>query len=121
FEIVQLLEMAIADLAPRLVTFPDKSGIAARGIFVLGVDEGRVPAPGIGAGEAHAALQKIERRIAAHAAAGGDVIRLAIGRAGAGIDDDDLERLQLMADARELVLDIRIGDNIAVGKIPEIE
>src|SRR5205814_8015275 len=49
FEIVKLFEVAITDLAPGLVTFPDQAGIAGRGIFLLGVDKGRIPAPAIGA------------------------------------------------------------------------
>src|SRR5207248_1680950 len=36
FEIVQLFEVAITDLAPGLVAFPDQPGIAGRGIFLLG-------------------------------------------------------------------------------------
>src|ERR1039457_1747101 len=38
-EIVQLLDMAIADLAPGPVTLPDQLGVMGLGIFLLGVDE----------------------------------------------------------------------------------
>ena len=55
---MQLLEMAIADLAAGLVAFPDEACILGGGVSLGGVDEGRVPAPGIGAGETHAALEK---------------------------------------------------------------
>ena len=37
-----------------------------------GVDEGRVPAPAVDSGQAHAALKQIERRLRAHAAARGE-------------------------------------------------
>src|SRR5262249_50097216 len=50
-EIVQLLEMAVADVAPSLVAFPDQAGIAGLGELFLGVDEGRVPAPAVRTGE----------------------------------------------------------------------
>src|SRR3954465_8177897 len=32
-QIVQLLDMAIADMAPRLVTFPDQAGLFCLGVF----------------------------------------------------------------------------------------
>src|SRR5438270_11183838 len=51
FEVVQLFEVAIADLPAGLVTFPNQPGVAGRGIFLLCVNEGRVPAPAIGAGQ----------------------------------------------------------------------
>src|SRR5690348_9617922 len=51
-EVVQLLEVAVADLAAGLVAFPDQAGIAGLAEFFLGVHEGRVPAPGVGAGDA---------------------------------------------------------------------
>src|SRR5262245_60417942 len=41
FEIVQLLDVAIADLAAGLVAFPDQAGVAGGKIFLPGVDEGR--------------------------------------------------------------------------------
>src|SRR5262245_52707551 len=68
FEIVQLLDVAIADLTAGLVALPDQAGIAGGEIFLPGVDEGRVPAPAVGAGDAHAALEQLERSLAAHAA-----------------------------------------------------
>src|SRR6187455_247769 len=62
-EIVQLLDMAIADLAAGAVALPNDFRIVSFGIFRLGVYERRVPAPAVGAGDAHAALQEIERRL----------------------------------------------------------
>src|SRR5437868_1865697 len=121
FEIVQLFEVAITDLAPGLVTFPDQVGIAGRGIFLLGVDKGRIPAPAIGAGQPDAAFEEVQGRVAPNAAAGRDVIRFAVGQAGARIHDDDLERLQRVPDAIELGGDILGGDDIAVREMPEIE
>src|SRR6185369_15950144 len=47
-EIVQLLEVAIADVAAGFVAFPDQAGVAALFIPLGSVHERRVPAPGIG-------------------------------------------------------------------------
>src|SRR5665213_3742405 len=68
FEIVQLFDMAVADLASGAMAFPDQSGIAGLGVLLHGVDKGRVPAPAIGAGDAHTTFEQIERRFSAHAA-----------------------------------------------------
>src|SRR5690606_32270263 len=89
-ELSQLLDVAIADLHAGAVAFPDQRGIPGLGIAARGVDEGRVPAPRVGAGDAHAAAGEVERRLAAHAAAGGEVVVLAVFRAGRGVDDDDV-------------------------------
>ena len=121
FEIVQLLDVAIADLAAGAVTLPDQAGVVGLGVFHLGVHERRVPAPAVDAGDAHAALQKIERRLAPHAAAARNIIGLAEGRSGAGVDHDDVERRQRMPDALELGLDVLGGRDVAVGKMPEVE
>src|SRR5665213_1160376 len=121
FEIVQLLDVAIADLAAGTVALPDDGGVLALREAVLGVDERRVPTPAIGAGDAHAALQEIERRLAAHAAAARDIIRLAVGFAGGGVDQHDFERLERMIDAFELGLDVVGGDDIAIREMPEVQ
>src|SRR4030095_7736452 len=42
-EIMQLLDVAIADMAAGLVAFPDQAGILGLRIFLGGVDERRVP------------------------------------------------------------------------------
>src|SRR6516162_8548014 len=63
FEIVELLDVAIADLAAGSVAFPDQTRVAGGEIFLLGVDERRVPAPAVGAGHAHAALERRELMI----------------------------------------------------------
>src|SRR6478736_8439768 len=47
FEIMQFLDMSIADVAAGLVAFPDQAGISGLGIFFRGMDERRVPAPAI--------------------------------------------------------------------------
>src|SRR5665213_1721123 len=59
-EVVQFLDMAVTDLAPGAVAFPDQLGVVCLGIFLHGVDEGRVPAPTIGAGHAYAAFGEVE-------------------------------------------------------------
>ena len=90
-------------------------------VLLRGVHERRVPAPGVGAGQPHAALEQVHRRLVAHAAAGRDVVRAAVARAGARVDDDDLERLERVADALELGLDVGRGDHVAVGEVAEVE
>src|SRR5688572_3276956 len=101
-QIVELLEVRIADLAAGAMAFPDQAGVAGFLHALLRVRERRVPAPPVGADEAYAALQHPQRGGLAHAAAGVDVVGLAIAAAGAGIDHDDLERAQGVADALEL-------------------
>ena len=118
---MQLLDVAIADVASGLVTFPDQTGVPGLGVFLRGVDKRRVPAPAIDSGQPHAPLEQIHRRLVAHAAAGIDVILPAIFGPGAGIDDDDLERRKRMADSLELVFDIFCRRHIAIRQVPKIE
>src|SRR5215831_18494412 len=47
FQIVQLLDVAIADLAARFVPLPDDRGIAARREALGGVNERRIPRPAV--------------------------------------------------------------------------
>src|SRR3982074_3907087 len=61
-EIVQLLDVAIADLAAGLVAFPDQAGVMASEIFLPGMDEWRVPAPAVGTRDPPAPLGPIEGR-----------------------------------------------------------
>src|SRR6185312_12606037 len=49
-QIVQLLNVAIADVTPGLVAFPDQARIPGLGIFLRGIDKGRVPTPAVDAG-----------------------------------------------------------------------
>src|SRR5690606_11141857 len=58
-EVVQLLEVTVADVPARLVAFPQKALVAGFGELLGCVREGRVPAPGVGTRQAHAALQQI--------------------------------------------------------------
>src|SRR5438552_270991 len=67
-EVVQLFDVAVADVAPGLVTFPDQAGVPGFGVFLRGVDKRRVPAPAVDAGQSHAALEQIHGRLVAHAA-----------------------------------------------------
>src|SRR5208282_4115052 len=68
-EIGELLHVAIADLAPRLVAFPNEAGVAGLGKPLARERERRIPAPAVDAGDADALLEQIERGFAAHAAA----------------------------------------------------
>src|SRR5438477_532109 len=80
-----------------------------------------LPRPSAVAAQPDAALEEVQGRVAPNAAAGRDVIRLAVSRAGAGVDDDDLQRFQRMTDAVELGGDILGHHDIAIGEMPEIE
>src|SRR5262249_48665379 len=121
FEIVQLLEMAIADLAAGLVAFPDQARVARLGEFLRRMHERRVPAPAVCSGDPNAALEQIERRLAPHAAAGCHIMRLAVGGAGISVHQHDLERFERMADALELRFDVAGGGHIAVRESSGIE
>src|ERR1700678_2024198 len=93
----------------------------ARAVALRRMDKGRVPTPAVDARHAHPALEQVERSLRPHATAGGDIIRLAVFYPGAGVDDHDLERLQLVADTLELRLDIGRGGDIAVREMTEVE
>src|SRR3989441_6914689 len=120
-EVVQLLEVAVADLAPGLVPLPDQRGVAGLLEFRLRMNERRVPRPGVGARHAHAALEQVQRRLAAHARARRHVVRLAVGRARARVHDDDVERTQRVADALQLRLHVLRRHDVAVGPRAEVE
>src|SRR5215472_2208209 len=113
--------MAITDFAARPVTFPDQAGVTGREIFLPGVDERGVPAPAVGAGHAHAALEQVEGCLTPHTAALGDVIGTAVGSARAGIDQHDLERRESMPDALELGFDVARARHVTIREMTEVE
>ena len=113
--------MAVADVAPGLVAFPDQAGVVAFGVFHRRVLEGRVPAPGVGARQAHAALEQVHRGLVAHAAAGRHEVVVAVAAAGAGVDDDDLQGLERVADALELGLDVGRRHHVAIGQVAKVQ
>src|SRR5882757_2029033 len=121
FEVVQLFDVAIADVAAGLVAFPDQAGVLGLSVLLRGIDERRIPAPAVDPRQPHATLQQIHRRLIPHAAAGSDVVLPAILGAGAGVDDDDLERRQRVADALEFGFDIFGGRDIAIRQMTEIK
>src|SRR5437879_10246302 len=84
-EVMQLLDVAIADVASGLVTFPDQTGVPGLGVFLRGVDKRRVPAPAIDSGQPPAPLEPIHLGPVAHAAAAIGVILPAIFGPGAGL------------------------------------
>src|SRR3990167_1596573 len=57
-QVVQLLKMAVADVAACLVALPDQGLVARLGHALGGVGKRRIPAPGVGAREAHTTLQQ---------------------------------------------------------------
>src|SRR4249920_488208 len=90
-------------------------------IFLPGMDERRVPAPAVGAGDPHAALEQVQGCLAPHAAALGDIIRASIGGASTGVHQHDLQRRELVPNALELGFDLAGAGDVAVGKMAEVE
>ena len=86
-----------------------------------GERERRIPAPGVGAGNADALLEQKKRRFAAHAAAFVEKRRVAVGGPRRGIHEHDVERLERMADAVELALHVIGLADIAVRLGAEVE
>ncbi len=121
FQVVQFLQVAVADVTADPVPFPDDRRIALARIAFRGVGEGRVPTPGVGAGQPHAVVEEIAGGLAAHAAAGVHVVRVTVAGTGGGVDHDDLERAQPVADAVQFGGDVVGGDHVAVGEVPEVE
>src|SRR5437762_1830332 len=81
-EVGELLHVAIADLAPRLVALPDDAGVAGFLVALSRIAERRVPAPRVGAGDPNALPEQKQRRLAPHAAAGIEEARLRHGARG---------------------------------------
>jgi hypothetical protein len=71
------------------MALPDDLGVAAFGKPLASERAGRDPAPGVGADHSDAALEGIERRLAADPTPGVDVARLPVLPARGRIDDDD--------------------------------
>src|SRR5262249_13723615 len=113
--------MAISDLAAGAVALPDQARITGREILLLSVHERRIPAPAVGPGHAHAALEQVESCLATHAAALADVVGAAVGGARARIHQHDLERRECVPDALELSFDIAGARHITIGKMTEVE
>jgi len=120
-QIVQLLQVAIADLPTGPVSLPDQSGIPGLPMPFRRVHEGGIPAPSIRACQFHSGLQQVQRGFATHSAAGIDVIILAIAAASARVDHYNLQRLQLMADTPEFGVHVAGGDDVSVGKVAEVQ
>src|SRR5262245_20984209 len=120
-EVVQFLDVTVADFAARLVAFPDQFGVLALGEFLSRVHEGGVPRPSVGARDLDAARGQVERCLATHAAAARYIIGLTVASSCRGVDDDDIEWAQLMANARKFGFDIGGGGNITVAEVAEVE
>jgi len=120
FQVAQLLHVAIRNFAAGLVTLPDDRGIVRLLPALARVEERRVPAPGVDASNPHAARGEIERRLAPHAAARGEIFVGAHATRRARVDQHDVEGFQLMADALEFGLDLGRGGHVAVGQAAEL-
>jgi len=78
------------------------------------VNKRSIPAPPVCPGEPHTAFEQIQGGLPAHPASRVHVFGPAVAPAGAGIDQDDLQRRQCVADAGKLAFDVIGGDDIAV-------
>src|SRR3954471_12314400 len=83
--------------------------------------ERHIPTPGVDASDPNATRCQIERRLASHATAGGEILLGADATAGARIDQNNIKRLQLMPDACELCLHLGRFDDMAIGHAAEVE
>src|SRR5215207_2065545 len=113
--------MTIRDLASCFVSLPDDRGVARFQPAFPRVREWRIPAPGVDTGDAHAARAQIKRRLTPHAAAGGEILLRADATASPGIDEHDIERLQLVTDAPELRLDLVCGHDVTIRQMLKVE
>src|SRR6516162_4162358 len=120
-QVVQLLDVAVANLAASPVAFPDELGVLGGSIPLGRVREGRIPGPGVGAGDLDAPGGQIERGLPAHAAAAWHVVRRAVASPRRRVDEDDVERPQRMAETLQFGLDVGRSGNIPVGEMAEVE
>ncbi|MNF78349.1 hypothetical protein D3C84_605290 [compost metagenome] len=101
--------------------FPDDRGVARGGEAFARVLERRVPAPGIGTNHAHAALEQIQRGFATDANPGIQIPWLAKQRPGAGVDQDNVQRLEDVFDARQLSLHFGGADHMAIRQMTKVQ
>ncbi|MNM86395.1 hypothetical protein D3C81_985460 [compost metagenome] len=101
--------------------FPNNRGIAVGCKTFTGVFERCVPTPGIGAYDPHPALKQIQSGFTANSDAGIEVTRLTKYRPGTGIDQHDIQRLQLMANSRQLGFDLVGGHHMTVRHVPKVQ
>src|SRR3546814_10020277 len=64
-----------ADVAAGLVALPNDRSVVVGLITGCGMGKGRIPAPTVRSGEPNAALKQEHRRLIAHAAAAGHIVR----------------------------------------------
>src|SRR5215467_1121877 len=85
------------------------------------VHERYVPAPGVDAADADAARGEVESRFAAHATTGGQIFVAADTTSGARVDQYNVERLQLVANALKLCRHFSGRDDMTVWHFAEVE
>src|SRR6266496_4419451 len=85
------------------------------------VHERYVPAPSVDAADANAARGEVESRFAAHATAGGQIFVATDTTSGTRVDQYDIERLQLVADALKFCRHLSRADNMTVRHFAEVE
>src|SRR3569832_616835 len=120
-QIGELLHLAIGDVDVCVVVLSVVRWFAGFGKSLCGVNERRVPAPGVDTDDTDASLGQIERGLTAHADAGRHVSVGAEHLARPGVDQDDVERLERVPDAPEFGFDLGGGDYMAVRQLAEIE
>ena len=91
-QVVHLLQVAVTDVAPSFVTFPDQVHIAGFLDLLCGVAERRTPLQASVPVRRTPAFQQVHGRFVARAAAAIDVIGLAIALTGTRIDSHNFQR-----------------------------
>jgi len=101
---------------------PPRSGWASRvAAYFLRCERRARPSSTVGAGEAHAALQKIHGGLIAHCRSGGDLIGRPYLAPAPGVDDDDSSGASDMPDALQFIGNVGGGRHIAVWQVAEVE
>src|SRR5687767_14888088 len=77
-QVMQLLDVAVTDLAARAMTFPDHRRITILGVLLGRETERSIPAPRVRTGQPNAHLEKVNRGVVTDAAPTRDVVVLTV-------------------------------------------
>ena len=85
------------------------------------IGQGHVPAPAVGAHNVDALLGQPQGGLGAHAGAGNQVLLGAPALVRAGVEQHDVAGLDGVVDLGQVVLDVLLGDLVAVGLVTEVQ